>query len=62
MKKTLTLSLLMLSAASFAQQKTLIGFTPASSAKQIASEKTFDSALSAQRIGETIKTSIGRPA
>jgi N-acetylated-alpha-linked acidic dipeptidase len=61
MKKTLTLSLLMLSAASFAQQKTLIGFTPASSAKQIASEKTFDSALSAQRIGETIKALSAYP-
>lgn len=56
MKKTLTLGLLAISTATFAQQKTLIGFTPASSAKQIAAEKTFDEALSAQRIGETIKT------
>nr|WP_294941776.1 transferrin receptor-like dimerization domain-containing protein [uncultured Mucilaginibacter sp.] len=61
MKKTLTLSLLALSAASFAQQKTLIGFTPASSANQIAAEKTFDAALSAQRIGETIKTLSAYP-
>jgi N-acetylated-alpha-linked acidic dipeptidase len=61
MKKTLTLSLLALSAASFAQQKTLIGFTPASSVKQIAAEKTFDAALSAQRIGETIKTLSAYP-
>lgn len=55
MKKTLTLGLLALSATTFAQQKTLIGFTPASSAKQLAAEKTFDEALSAQRIGQTIK-------
>jgi N-acetylated-alpha-linked acidic dipeptidase len=61
MKKTLTLSLLMLSAASFAQQKPLIGFTQASSAKQIASEKTYDAALSAQRIGETIKALSAYP-
>ncbi|MBD1363341.1 M28 family peptidase [Mucilaginibacter sp. ZT4R22] len=61
MKKTLTLSLLVLSAASFAQQKPLIGFTPASSAKQIASEKTYDAALSAQRIGETIKALSAYP-
>ncbi|SEO98294.1 transferrin receptor-like dimerization domain-containing protein [Mucilaginibacter sp. OK283] len=56
MKKTLTLGLLALSSASFAQQKTLIGFTPASSAKQLETEKTFDAGLSPQRIGETIKT------
>ncbi|WDF80098.1 transferrin receptor-like dimerization domain-containing protein [Mucilaginibacter sp. KACC 22773] len=56
MKKTLTLGLLALSSASFAQQKTLIGFTPASSAKQLETEKTFDAGLSSQRIGETIKT------
>lgn len=56
MKKTLTLGLLALSATAFAQQKTLIGFTPASSAKQLAAEKSFDASLSAQRIGETIKT------
>lgn len=55
MKKTLTLGLLALSSASFAQQKTLIGFTPASSAKQLETEKTFDAGLSPQRIGETIK-------
>ncbi|MEO7215099.1 transferrin receptor-like dimerization domain-containing protein [Mucilaginibacter sp.] len=61
MKKSLTLSLLMLSAASFAQQKPLIGFTTASSAKQIAAEKTYDAALSAQRIGETIKTLSAYP-
>jgi N-acetylated-alpha-linked acidic dipeptidase len=56
MKKTLTIGLLALSATAFAQQKTLIGFTPASSAKQLAAEKSFDASLSAQRIGETIKT------
>ncbi|RWY48567.1 transferrin receptor-like dimerization domain-containing protein [Mucilaginibacter gilvus] len=61
MKKSLTLSLLMLSAASFAQQKPLIGFTPASSAKQVTAEKTYDAALSAQRIGETIKTLSAYP-
>jgi N-acetylated-alpha-linked acidic dipeptidase len=61
MKKTLTFSMLMLSAASFAQQKPLIGFTPASSAKQIATEKTYDAALSAQRIGETIKALSAYP-
>lgn len=55
MKKTLTLGLLALSSASFAQQKILIGFTPASSAKQLETEKTFDAGLSPQRIGETIK-------
>jgi len=61
MKKTLTLSLLALSSAAFAQQKTLIGFTPASSVKQLAAEKLFDQALSPQRIGETIKTLSAYP-
>lgn len=38
-----------------AQQKTLMGFTPASSAKQMQTEQQFDKSISAVRIGETLK-------
>jgi N-acetylated-alpha-linked acidic dipeptidase len=55
MKKTLTLSLLAMSSVTFAQQKTLSGFTAASAKKQLQTEQSFDTSLSAQRIGETIK-------
>ncbi|MGF7038475.1 transferrin receptor-like dimerization domain-containing protein [Mucilaginibacter lappiensis] len=55
MKKSLTLSLLLLSSVSFAQQKTLNGYTVSSSANQLSAEQTFDASLSAQHIGETIK-------
>jgi N-acetylated-alpha-linked acidic dipeptidase len=38
-----------------AQQKTLLGFTPASSAKQLQTEQQFDQSISSVRIGETLK-------
>jgi N-acetylated-alpha-linked acidic dipeptidase len=67
MKKSLTLSLLLLSSVTFAQQKTLNGYTVSSSPGQLSAEQTFDASLSAQHIGETIKElsafphSVGSP-
>jgi N-acetylated-alpha-linked acidic dipeptidase len=55
MKKILTLSLLALAACAQAQQKPLTGFTDASSTKQLKVEQQFDDALSAKRIGATLK-------
>ncbi|MDB4925461.1 transferrin receptor-like dimerization domain-containing protein [Mucilaginibacter sp.] len=56
MKKLFTLSLLVFATAyTQAQQKTLMGFTPASSAKQLQTEQQFDQSLNATRIGETLK-------
>jgi N-acetylated-alpha-linked acidic dipeptidase len=56
MKKTITLSLLLATAAlTQAQQTTITGFTNASAAKELQTEHTFDASLSAARIGETIK-------
>lgn len=55
MKKILTLSLLALAACAQAQQKSLTGFTDASAAKQLKVEQQFDAALSATRIGATLK-------
>ena len=55
MKKTITLSLLVLSAMAQAQQKSITGFTAASASKELATEQAFDASLSAPRIGETIK-------
>jgi N-acetylated-alpha-linked acidic dipeptidase len=67
MKKTLTLSLLALSSLTFAQQKTLSGYTTATTAGQLKTEQAFDASLSAPHIGETLKElsafphSIGSP-
>jgi N-acetylated-alpha-linked acidic dipeptidase len=55
MKKTLTLGLLALASIAQAQQKAITGFTDASAAKELQTEQAFDAALSAPRIGETIK-------
>ncbi|HWZ16094.1 MAG TPA: transferrin receptor-like dimerization domain-containing protein [Mucilaginibacter sp.] len=56
MKKTITLSLFLATAAlSQAQQTTITGFTNTSAAKEIQTEKAFDASLNAARIGETIK-------
>jgi len=55
MKKAFTLSLLAIAAIAHAQQKSISGFTDASAAKELQTEQTFDAALSAPRIGETIK-------
>jgi len=55
MKKTLTLALMAFAAIAGAQQKTITGFTDASAAKELQTEQTFDAALSAPLIGETIK-------
>lgn len=54
MKKTLTLSLLALSALGHAQQK-ITGFSAASAAQELRYEKQFDQSLSAKRIGENVK-------
>jgi N-acetylated-alpha-linked acidic dipeptidase len=56
MKKLLTLSLLATtSLCTQAQQKTLMGFTPENSAKQLQTEQAFDHSISATRISETLK-------
>jgi N-acetylated-alpha-linked acidic dipeptidase len=55
MKKTITLGLLALAGISQAQQKTIIGFTGASAAKELQTEQTFDAALSAPLMGENLK-------
>lgn len=44
-----------LAAVAHAQQKTIIGFTDANATKELQTEQTFDAALSAPHIGETIK-------
>src|ERR1700761_5803555 len=55
MKKTITLGLLALAGIAQAQQKSISGFTDASAAKELQTEQAFDTALSAPRIGETLK-------
>lgn len=56
MKKLFALGLIGFTAvAAKAQQKTLMGFTPASSAKQLQTEQQFDQSISAAHIGETLK-------
>ncbi|MES2427454.1 MAG: transferrin receptor-like dimerization domain-containing protein [Bacteroidota bacterium] len=56
MKKLLALSLLATTNYYVqAQQKTLMGFTPTSSAKQLQTEQQFDQSISSARIGETLK-------
>ena len=55
MKKTITLGLLALAGIAQAQQKTILGFTDASGAKELKTEQAFDAALSAPLIGENLK-------
>jgi N-acetylated-alpha-linked acidic dipeptidase len=56
MKKTITLSLFLATAAlAQAQQTTITGFTNTSAAKEIQTEHTFDASLNAAHIGETIR-------
>ena len=55
MKRSIALVLLALSFGARAQQTGITGFTAASSAQQLQTEKTFDAALSGPHIGETIK-------
>src|SRR4051812_23827348 len=55
MKKLLTLGLLAMAAGTQAQNKPITGFTESSAAKQLALEQQFDAALSAPRIGATLK-------
>lgn len=56
MKKLLAFSLLATtSLCAQAQQKTLMGFTPQNSAKQLQTEQAFDQSISPSRIGETLK-------
>jgi N-acetylated-alpha-linked acidic dipeptidase len=56
MKKLLALSLLATTTYCVqAQQKSLMGFTPATSAKQLQTEQQFDQSISPARIGETLK-------
>jgi N-acetylated-alpha-linked acidic dipeptidase len=55
MKKTITLGLIALAAASQAQQKSITGFNDATAAKELQTEQAFDASLSAPHIGETIK-------
>jgi len=54
MKKTITFGLILAVFAAKAQ-KNISGFTPASAAKELKTEQTFDASLSAAHIGETIK-------
>jgi N-acetylated-alpha-linked acidic dipeptidase len=55
MKKTITLGLLITAFTAKAQQKNISGFTDATAAKELQTERAFDASLSAARIGETIK-------
>jgi N-acetylated-alpha-linked acidic dipeptidase len=55
MKKTITLGLLVTAFTANAQQKTIFGFTDATAAKELQTERSFDASLNAARIGETIK-------
>ncbi|MDB5016932.1 MAG: folate hydrolase [Mucilaginibacter sp.] len=61
MKKAFTLGLIAIAAIAQAQQKTISGFTDASSAKELKTEQEFDASLSAPRIGETIKELAAYP-
>jgi len=54
MKKTITFGFILAIFAAKAQ-KNISGFTPASAAKELKTEQTFDASLSAAHIGETIK-------
>jgi N-acetylated-alpha-linked acidic dipeptidase len=56
MKKLFALSLLATTTYyAQAQQKTLMGFSPTTSAKQLQTEQQFDQSISSVRIGETLK-------
>lgn len=55
-KKFLAISLIASTSLSVqAQQKTLMGFTPENSAKQLQTEQAFDKSISPARIGEVLK-------
>jgi len=56
MKKLFTFSIIVFAATCVnAQQKPLMGFTPATSAKQLQTEQQFDQSISADRISATLK-------
>ncbi len=55
MKKLFALSLFATTTFGAYAQKTLMGFTPASSATQLQTEQQFDQAISSSRIGATLK-------
>jgi N-acetylated-alpha-linked acidic dipeptidase len=55
MKKLFALSLFATTTIGAYAQKTLMGFTPASSATQLQTERQFDQAISSPRIGATLK-------
>jgi N-acetylated-alpha-linked acidic dipeptidase len=56
MKKLFALGLIATTTiGAYAQQKTLMGFTPASSAAQLQTEQQFDQSISSERIGATLK-------
>ncbi len=55
MKKLLALSLIAITTIGANAQKTLMGFTPASSAAQLQTEQQFDRAINSTRIGATLK-------
>lgn len=55
MKKRLTLSLLAIAAIAQAQQKTLMGFSSQSAAKQLQTEQQFDQNIGAANIGSALK-------
>ncbi len=62
MKKLLIPGLLLLTVVhTQAQQKSLMGFSAASAAKQLQTEQQFDQSLSAKRIGETLKDLSAHP-
>ncbi|MCC8426787.1 transferrin receptor-like dimerization domain-containing protein [Mucilaginibacter sp. UR6-11] len=57
MKKIFAFGFVAFTTAAYAQaqQKTLMGFTPAASARQLQTEQQFDKSISPARIGETLK-------
>ncbi len=62
MKKLLIPGLLLLTTLyTHAQQKSIMGFSTASAAKQLQTEQQFDQSLSAKRIGETLKDLSAHP-
>ena len=56
MKKLFTFGIIVFAATcANAQQKPLMGFTPATSTKQLQTEQQFDQSISADRISATLK-------
>lgn len=55
MKKTITLGLITIAAFAQAQQKSITGFSEASAAAELRTEKAFDASLSAKQVGQNIK-------